>query len=152
MENKVDRLKKVIRHLICYDKIGYESIQKELTEKLHSEKSVVSRALNGDEKYLTDNFLVKLNNAFGNEFNLDWLLKGEGDMINKISTDVNNENSPNSMIMSGIIGDGQSQTKGVSDETVKDLANGYQNVIRTYQEQTDKLVSVIDKLIEKYGK
>ena len=95
--------------------------------------------------------LSKIINAYP-ELNLDWLITGNGEMIKKITVDVNNENSPNSMIMSGVVGDGQRQTKGVSDETVRDLANGYQNVIRTYQEQTDRLVSVIDKLVEKYGK
>ncbi|MDR1678222.1 MAG: hypothetical protein LBR81_00370 [Prevotellaceae bacterium] len=120
--NKLERIKEIIRYLIFTQKIGYESIQKDLTNVLKSEKSVISRALNGDEKYLTDNFLVKLNSAFGEEFNLEWLLTGKGDMLKK-------------------------ETAGFSDNPQIEQALA-ENIYKKLTEANEKLDTVKDDIIE----
>ena len=47
----------------------------------------VSSAFNGDSRVLTDRFLFRFNAAYDNIFSLDWLLTGEGEMLNTDSND-----------------------------------------------------------------
>ena len=80
MQSKIERINKLIRHLVFKEKLPVNSIQKVIAEKLNANKISISRALSGNEEYLTDSFIERLNNAFDNEFNLDWLLTGIGNM------------------------------------------------------------------------
>lgn len=45
--------------------------------------SNVSSAMNGVESVLTDKFMRRFNDAFNTLFNIDWLLTGEGAMLNE---------------------------------------------------------------------
>lgn len=78
MQDKKDRFQKSFDHLKSK---GLVHTQKELAEKLNSSPPNISRALKGDEEYLTDNLMIRLNESFNNIFNLDWLLTGEGEML-----------------------------------------------------------------------
>lgn len=53
---------------------GVVHTQKDVAEAIGTDKSSLSRALNGDEKYLTERFITRFNRAFGNIFNIDYLL------------------------------------------------------------------------------
>lgn len=53
--------------------------QKEIADQLGTYTSNLSKAINGDEKYLTDNFLQRLSDEYG--FSINWLLIGEGQML-----------------------------------------------------------------------
>lgn len=77
MQTKLDRLNIIIRYLKGE---GIIKNQQDIVDILKSNKSSVSLALKGNEKYLTDSFLIKFNKAFNNVFNTDWLLTGLGDM------------------------------------------------------------------------
>lgn len=55
--------------------------QTDLAKEIGSSRSNASAAYNGDPKFLTDNFLRRFNEAFGNVFSLQWLILGEGDML-----------------------------------------------------------------------
>lgn len=57
------------------------SSQEELAKKMSITKESVSRALNGNKSYLTDKFLNKFNETFDGVFDINWLLKGEGEML-----------------------------------------------------------------------
>ena len=78
---------------------GIISNQQDIANKMNVSKSNISRALNGDEKYLTEKFLIRFNNAFENVFNINWLLTGEGEMLNTI----NHSNNEASLIDEPII-------------------------------------------------
>jgi len=152
MQSKIERVNKLLRYLVCKEKLPLDSIQKVIAKKVNANKVSVSRALSGNEEYLTDAFIERLNNAFENEFNLDWLLRGEGDMIVKTG-DVNVDNSHGMAVNTGLIsGDGNNTVHRISEETIKNASIGYQDIIKTYQEHSDKMLTVIDRLIEKYGK
>lgn len=56
--------------------------QKDVADIMQSPESNVSRAFKGDVKYLTEGFLRRFNESFNNLFNDDWLLTGEGEMLN----------------------------------------------------------------------
>ncbi|MDR0681792.1 MAG: hypothetical protein LBG15_08100 [Dysgonamonadaceae bacterium] len=82
MKNKLDRLNCLIGYLIFIGKLSVLSIQKEIIAKTNKNKTSVSMALNGDERYLTDKFIERVNSAFGSLFNNEWLTKGEGKPLN----------------------------------------------------------------------
>lgn len=60
---------------------GLTTSQKDLSEKMGANRVSVSRALNGDESYLTDDFIERLNTTFNSIFSSSWLLTGEGSML-----------------------------------------------------------------------
>jgi len=140
MENsKLERLKKCIRYLIFIEKISYESTQKDLSQRLQSEKSVISRALNGEKNYLTDNFLVKFNSAFENEFDLDWLISGNNKMI---MNEQSFENTKNSVAIGR---DANGSQIHITSQNIEEFIR----ITEKYQEHTDKMLAIIEKLINK---
>ena len=60
---------------------GKVHTKKELATKMGVSYANVSSAMKGDARYLTNNFLVKFNNAFGCVFDFDWLNAGCGNMV-----------------------------------------------------------------------
>lgn len=85
MEKKIDRLEAIYDYLLS---VGLAHTRKDLADKMNASPSTISRAFGGSDKYLTDNFLIRLNLAYGNIFNHKWLTRGEGDMFaeNKTSS------------------------------------------------------------------
>lgn len=77
--DKTDRLKEAFTHL---RNNGIVHTQKEVAMRMGSTPPNVSSAFKGDPKYITDSFLRRFNDAFGDVFNENWLLAGEGNMLN----------------------------------------------------------------------
>lgn len=59
---------------------GLVKTQKDLAEAIGATAPNVSSALKGDEKFLTDSFITRFSEAFG-EVSSHWLLTGEGEML-----------------------------------------------------------------------
>ncbi|MDR1544371.1 MAG: hypothetical protein LBS50_08215 [Prevotellaceae bacterium] len=78
MDTKLQRVDFLIRYLIYRGYVSYNNPQKDLAEVMKSHYVTVSRALSGDENYLTDKFIERLNDSFGQPFNTQWILTGEG--------------------------------------------------------------------------
>lgn len=79
--NKQDRL---ARLQIIYEhlrSIGRIHTQKDFAEALGTRAESVNAALNGRERYLTDNLFKKIALEYGDIFSRDWLENGEGDML-----------------------------------------------------------------------
>lgn len=55
--------------------------QKDLANAMNYNVASISRAFSGDKRYLTKDFLISLNRTFGNVFNSNWLMTGEGEML-----------------------------------------------------------------------
>lgn len=74
--DKKNRLEKAVAYLK-----GAQIIknQKDISDTGIVSEESLTRALKGNEKYLTDNFLKKIAAKYG--FNSDWLLTGEGSML-----------------------------------------------------------------------
>ena len=87
MERK-ERLEMVFNYLRHH---GLAHTQQDIADKLGKQKANVSKAFNDKGGYLTDNFLKELNAAYGGIFLENWLLKGEGNMIDK---EPNEDNAP----------------------------------------------------------
>ena len=78
-----DRIKQAYNYVV----FAYEfSTQQEVSDLIGVARPNLSRALNGDEKYLTNNFLQKFLKAFGTTICDTWLLTGEGEMLVKDSS------------------------------------------------------------------
>ena len=61
--------------------IGRVHTQKDVGEAMNVGKENISRAFNGVDGYYTPGFVRRFNETFGNIFNEDFLLNGEGDML-----------------------------------------------------------------------
>lgn len=71
----------------AYEYLRFKGIvhtQKDVAQKMGASVSNVSSALNGVESVLTERFLRRFNIAFGNLFNDEWLMTGEGEMLKPI--------------------------------------------------------------------
>lgn len=112
---------------------GLTRSQRELSETMQVSESTVSKALKGQDAYLTDKLLKRLNKSFGYLFNEDWLLYGVGDMLNSTPLQVNQSN---------IHGD-----NNVNTSLVDELAKAH-DIASKAQEHVDKLLSIIDKLTQ----
>lgn len=80
---------KAYEHLISIGKVHTKT---DVANIMHASRPNVTAALNGDSKFLTDNFLERFNVAFDNMFNIKWLMTGEGDML-KASSSVDSQPS-----------------------------------------------------------
>jgi phage repressor protein C with HTH and peptisase S24 domain len=75
--SKVERLNEAYNYLKFKGIIG---TQKDVAVAMNSTQPNVSSALKGDEKVLTDNFLVRFSSAY-EDISSSWLLTGEGEML-----------------------------------------------------------------------
>lgn len=76
--DKLERLRKAYEYLRFK---GIIHTQKDVADKMQATAPNVSSALKGDSKFLTDSFLRRFNEAFGELFNYQWLILGEGNML-----------------------------------------------------------------------
>ena len=68
---------------------GLIQTQRDLANKMHAGIANISKALKGNKSVLTDRFLRRLNSAFGDIFNEDWLLLGKGEMLSAAAAEIN---------------------------------------------------------------
>lgn len=75
---KQERLQAAYEYLRSRGKVH---TQKDVASAMKATRQNVSSALKGKERFLTDSFLRRFNIAFGEPFNIDWLISGEGEML-----------------------------------------------------------------------
>ena len=86
---------KSVRLNEAYEWLRYRKLvssKREFAEHIGIDKTNLSSAFNGMEKYLTDNLFIKISEAFP-ELNQDWLLTGEGNMLKEQSVSTYYENT-----------------------------------------------------------
>lgn len=91
--SKLDRFKKSVEYL---KNKGIIRSQSDIARKMEVYPQPISKAYNGDERYLTDSFLNRYCSAFGDIFNIEWLLTGNGEMLSpdpKPQSVVNSQNT-----------------------------------------------------------
>lgn len=76
-KDRAKRLNKAFNYL-RYN--GYVATQKDVSDALGSSPSNISKALKGDERVLTDSFLVRFSSVY-KDISSHWLLTGEGEML-----------------------------------------------------------------------
>lgn len=126
MSTKKERLEEAYQYLLD---TGRVHTKKDLADKMGSTRSSTTAALNGDPRYLTDNFLKRLAHQFP-ELSREWLLVGQGRMKNGINIQEN-----------------LSQIRDVSGDVVQgDQTKGNEDYIVFLKEQISKLESRVEKL------
>ncbi len=84
IEQRTKRLKSAVLYLISKEMISEKSPQKDIAQKMGATNSTnTNYALNGNKRYLTDNFLKRFNISFNNIFSIEWLLTGKGEMLSE---------------------------------------------------------------------
>ena len=78
MNERQKRLKEVYEHLRKFYGIHTQS---DFANALRKSRNAITLALNGDEKYLTDNLFKNICEAYKGVFNLNYLLTGEGSLL-----------------------------------------------------------------------
>ncbi|WP_373147761.1 S24 family peptidase [Parabacteroides distasonis] len=84
MDELAERLNKAVRYLVWKGYVSIQSTQKDIAEKMGTTTSNVSAALKGSERFLTDGFLFRFNDAFKGAFSENWILNGEGEINDEI--------------------------------------------------------------------
>ena len=78
MDDKLERLQKAVDALKY---LGVFKTQQDAANQMLMSRPNFSAALNGSEKYFTENFLDRFLSVFGNTISSGWLLTGEGEML-----------------------------------------------------------------------
>ena len=77
--SKNERFEKAINYLRMQ---GVVAKNEDVATRMNADPSNVSRSIKGTGNNPTGKFLQRFNHAFGDIFNLNWLLEGEGEMLN----------------------------------------------------------------------
>lgn len=84
----MDKEEKISRLRTAFEYLRFKGIihtQADVAARMNAAEVTISRAFNGNEKYLTVKFLRRFNNAFNNIFNFEWLINGTGTMLDDAS-------------------------------------------------------------------
>lgn len=133
------------RLVAAYDYLkskGMAHKQQDIAEAMNTNKSNISHALNGDQRFLTDSFLRRFNAAYGNIFNDKWLVEGTGEMLkSNFSLSVGNH-SPNA----GFGNTANANTEAFIAEIAaqRGLTEAAQRQTAKAQEQIDRLLGIIE--------
>lgn len=130
--DKKDRLKDAYRYL--RDR-GVVHTQQDVANLMKKTKTNVSSAFNGNEKYLTDKFLMDFNKAFGRVFSDDWLISGDGLMV--INGNINQSGDNNSSNNSG---------------TIHNTTNNYRGYGGADKKAAQDILDIGDRITELEGK
>lgn len=76
--DKKERINEAFNYLVYKQIVKSKS---DVASQMHSSKASTINALNGNENYLTDNFIKKFCLTFSGIFNVDWILSGNGEML-----------------------------------------------------------------------
>lgn len=101
---------------------GCVHTQKDIATAMNATPQNVSLAFSGNSRALTDRFITRFNQAFGDIFNLSWLQYGEGEMLNTPTQPIANEAPTTSMI----------------DKLLEELS--------AQRHQIDRLLSIIERM------
>ena len=128
--------KEIIKEAFEYLRSNGEAhTQQDVANKMGISKTNISRAFNGDEKYLTKSFLERFNEAYNNIFNYDWLVTGEGEKIKRTFKPIYNEAAP---IQQDVV-----YIPLVNQFAYAGYLDGYTDT--TYMEQLPKIPFIVDK-------
>jgi len=114
---------------------GQKYTQQDIADKLGVSQAAVSTLLNG--KPFGKKLAQKWSNTFGLKPN--WLLTGEGEML--MSNHVNNVSGNGNTSVAG--DDNQIATTYIAE--MLELQKGYQEMLKTSQEQITRLIAIIEK-------
>lgn len=159
MERK-ERFKEAFEYLRTK---GEVHTQADVAERMKASRPNVSSAFSGDTKCLTDKFLIRFNRAFGQIFNDNWLMTGEGEMLrpaieqkignikdsqlHEVNVVKGDPNAYNTLLR--VVEAHQKTTDNFQKTTAGFLeaTNGFQKAINGFQRNIEKSQEQIDRLL-----
>lgn len=174
----VKQLETAVGYLIMIGELNSKSSQKEIAEVMNANPTNVNYAINGNERYLTKSFLSRFNKSFGNIFSTEWLITGEGEMLNDCisqtskaisignssGTSVNNSTNRVTIHNEDKTGQRRRETaqeqhenslfaiKTQQGEQEKELISKLENVYNVISSQHEQLMDMNAKLLEQNNK
>lgn len=143
--NKKDRFCAAYEHLRHIDKIR---TQQDLADVIGSTSQNVSRALSGNPKVLTDNFLLRFLTAYPDIFSMSWMFTGKGTML---LNDPQPKQSAHTYTLPEQLPDMAANSAPLSDRDL--LAATYAELIRlsdsfrAYQSRTESKLRELESLL-----
>ena len=143
--NKKDRFCAAYEHLRHIDKIR---TQQDLADVIGSTSQNVSRALSGNPKVLTDNFLLRFLTAYPDIFSMSWMFTGKGTML---LNEPQPKQSAHTYILPEQVPDMAANSAPLSDRDL--LAATYAELIRlsdsfrAYQSRTESKLRELESLL-----
>ena len=135
---KFERINAIYKHL---RDTGRVHTQKDFARLLDCTYATLSFALNGREHYLTDNLFKRIALSLGDEFNRDWVLTGEGEMLVQKSGDV----TSSTVVGNNVNGNGINITNAAESETIALL----REQLAIKDKEIERLHAIIEKLMER---
>ncbi len=115
---------------------GYFHTQKDVAEKMHSTQQNISAAIAGNEKVLTNNFIIRFCAAFGGVINAEWIISGEGNMTGDINGNNNTIGNANSVVFN-------------ESSTINKLIDEMAAMRIAHERETAQLLEIIKNLTSK---
>lgn len=146
--NKKDRLVQAYETLRA---MGIVHTQVDIAVKMNSNKSSISQAMQGNERYLTSNFLLRFNHSFNGIFNDSWLLLGEGEMLAPkavVEQTFNSGKNVNSGTATNV-GDTYQPSSASLEEVVKQQSEQIGKLIDDNAKRSEQIDKLINMLAEK---
>lgn len=142
--NRIDRYKILVRYIVLN---GLASSQKDLGRKMgYNNESAFSQIIN-EKVSCPKDFSQKLK-AIVPDLNLDWLETGVGDMLGKtINQEIAGDNNTSVAGNSNNINTSATMEKAINE--ISEMRKLIQDQVRNNQEQFDRFMSVIERLIAK---
>lgn len=125
--------------------IGKVHTKTDVATIMQASRPNVCAALNGDSKFLTDNFIERFNDAFDGIFNIDWLMTGEGNMLLKPTQSIEGDGNVQ------VGGNACNVNAGKTIDKLIGLLSKAQEQITKRDEQIDNLIALVERLTAKLG-
>jgi transcriptional regulator with XRE-family HTH domain len=108
--------------------------QEDLASIMGTSRPNVSAALAGKPAFLTINFIKRFYRSFPNIFNLEWLLKGEGEMLQESKNDIEPQPIDHSSLVNALI--------AAKDETIATLRQQL-TILQQQLEDKDAIIRLL---------
>jgi GTP-dependent phosphoenolpyruvate carboxykinase len=136
MKTRSNKLNEVYDYLRSLGKIH---TKKEFAEQIEFDRTNLSSAFNGTERYLTDGLFKKICEKYPDIFNVDYFLKDKGEMLKENYQD--NNVSKNKGIV-GINGDGNHITNNDVSE-IEALLSPIITLIEKKDTQVESIIAIL---------
>ena len=134
---RAERLDKVFKHLFIH--YGIET-QTAMADYLEVSRTGLSAAFNGNKRNLTNNLFKKICAKFPGVFNLDYLLKGEGELLASPAPSIKN--------------DKEIEVEGIGESGMRNLFDIAMDVIiknEALNRQLQASIAELRSLIDRYS-
>lgn len=141
MLDRQKRLNEVYEHLHNYFSIHTKG---EFADSVKYARAYISSALNGNEKYLTDNLFANICEAFPGVFDLNYLLTGEGALLAPTSESDTPKDSANESLPAPFVPSWADAFFDIMTQQIKQN----EALNRELRQSIEMMNKLIDKLLE----